>query len=45
MTDKLYVCDTNILLEKIELLNNYKIVLLSHVLRSLKNTKYHIKKS
>lgn len=39
MTDKLYVCDTNILLEKIELLNNYKIVLLSHVLRELEKHK------
>jgi PhoH-like ATPase len=33
--DKLYVCDTNILLDSIESLQDYKIVLLSHTLREM----------
>lgn len=33
--EKLYVCDTNILLNRIEVLSNYKVVLLSHTLREL----------
>lgn len=39
MTDKLYVCDTNILLDNIELVSDYKVVLLSHVLRELEKHK------
>lgn len=35
----LYVCDTNILLDNIESLNDYKIVLLSHTLRELEKHK------
>jgi PhoH-like ATPase len=33
--DKLYVCDTNVLLDSIESLQDYNIVLLSHTLREL----------
>lgn len=39
MTEKLFVCDTNILLDSIELVSEYKVVLLSHVLRELEQHK------
>lgn len=39
MTEKLYVCDTNILLDNIEITSKYKTVLLSHTLRELENHK------
>lgn len=35
MEERLYVCDTNVLLDTIEKLKDYKIVLLSHTLREL----------
>ncbi|MGG2091259.1 PhoH family protein [Bacillus sp. S13(2024)] len=37
--DKLFVADTNILVDSIEALQDYKIVLLSHTLRELENHK------
>lgn len=39
MTDKQYVCDTNILLNNTNLPNDYRIVILSHVLRELEKHK------
>ena len=39
MVEKLWVCDTNILLDSIETTNKYKVVLLSHVLRELEKHK------
>lgn len=39
MTEKLYVCDTNILLDSIEITKKYKTVILSHTLREMENHK------
>lgn len=39
MTEKLYVCDTNVLLENIDISKKYKTVLLSHTLREMESHK------